>query len=228
MVMKDIEGFYTINKPYGMSSQRAVQFVKKWAREITGDKKIKVGHAGTLDPLATGVLIVAVGRAYTKNIDLLVKETKVYEAQIHLGMTSTTDDAEGEKKVIDDKKRPTQEEIVRVLKGFEGDIAQVPPCYSAIKINGKEAYKRVRGGEDIAMQPRVVHIEEVALLSYVYPVVTVRVVCGKGTYIRSLARDIGAVLGVGAYMSGLVRTRIGAYTIADARSLEGFGYKENV
>lgn len=215
-----------INKPLGMSSQRAVQVVKYWARKKTGNKKIRVGHGGTLDPLATGVLIVAVGREYTKNISVIVGATKEYEAKVFLGATSATDDAEGEKIIHDISHIPLRSDIEKVLQKFIGDIVQIPPAYSAIKIAGKEAYKRVRHGEIVEMQPRTVHIDAIEVMSYTYPIVEIRVICGTGTYIRSLARDIGECLGTGAYMAGLVRTRIGEFTIAHARSLEDFDYKK--
>lgn len=226
--MEEVEGVYTIDKPYGMSSQRAVQIVKRWARERSGNKKIKVGHAGTLDPLATGVLVVAIGRAYTKRIDMIVGAEKEYEAHIFLGMTSTTDDAEGDKIIGNDTLRPSRDDIIHALHRFIGDITQVPPQYSAIKIDGKEAYKRVRKGEMVNMQPRIVHIRSIDLMHYTYPIVTIRVICGKGTYIRSLARDIGVALGTGAYMSDLVRTRIGEFVRADAKHAEDFGYIQHI
>ena len=220
--MEKIEGVYIIDKPLGMSSQRAVQVVKYWAREKTGNKKIKVGHAGTLDPLATGVLIVAVGREYTKNIDTIVAAHKMYDAKIHLGETSTTDDAEGEKTIHEFSHIPSRTDIENVLCTFVGDIAQIPPKYSAIKIGGKEAYKRVRRGEVVEMQSRIVHIDTIEIIEYAYPLLHVRVACGKGTYIRSLARDIGNALGTGAYLSGLVRTSVGDFVITHAQSLDDF------
>lgn len=223
---EQIEGIYIIDKPLSMSSQRAVQIVKYWARAKTGNKKIKVGHAGTLDPLATGVLIVAIGREHTKHIDTIVTATKEYVAKIFLGATSTTDDAEGEKTVCDVSVEPSMEDIVKVVQEYIGDITQIPPTYSAIKIGGKEAYKRVRRGEVVEMKPRTVHIDAIEILSYAYPTIEICVVCGKGTYIRSLARDIGMSLGTGAYLSGLIRTRVGEHTLAHARSLDAFEQKD--
>lgn len=224
--MDNIEGFYVINKPFGMSSQRAVQMIKYWARDKAGNKKIKVGHAGTLDPLATGVLIVAVGRSYTKNIDAIVATNKEYDATIFLGMTSTTDDAEGEKTIREPLSIPSREDVENILHTFVGDIAQIPPAYSAIKIDGKEAYKRVRRGEVVEMRSRMVHIGAIEIVSYTFPHLQIHVTCGKGTYIRSLARDIGEALGTGAYLSGLVRTRVGDHMIADAQSLDDFECKK--
>ncbi len=219
---KDVEGIYVIDKPYGMSSQQAVQTVKYWARRKTGDKNIKVGHGGTLDPCATGVLVVAVGRTHTKNIDKIVATQKEYVADIFLGQTSTTDDAEGDKTDVDVHTVPKRNDIENCVASFVGRISQVPPAYSAIKISGQEAYKRVRRGENIVMQSRRVHIHDITIISYTYPMLTIRVTCGKGTYIRALARDIGATLGVGAYLRALTRTRVGAYTQENARSLDDF------
>lgn len=217
-----VEGFFGLDKPVGISSQRAVQIVKFWARDRTGNKKIKVGHGGTLDPLASGVLVVAIGRLFTKQIDTHVAAEKEYEAGITLGLTSTTDDAEGEKEVHHVATQPSREDVQSALSTFVGEIEQIPPAYSAIKIDGKEAYKRVRGGEDVVMQKRVVVIKEIELLEYAYPLIRIRVVCGKGTYIRSLARDIGSVLGTGGYMSALVRTRVGDFRLAECKSVEDF------
>lgn len=220
--MKFCKGIFAINKPREMSSQRVVQIVKYWARRKSGDHNIKVGHGGTLDPLATGVLVVAVGREYTRKIAAIVAAQKEYVAEITLGQTSETDDQEGKKKIVDTKTIPNDKEIEIVLQKFVGDIEQVPSAYSAIKINGQEAYKRVRRGEHVEMESRTVHIDSITLLSYEYPVIKVSVVCGKGTYIRSLARDIGDKLGTGAYLSQLTRTRVGEFTIANARTVKDF------
>ncbi len=220
--MKYIEGIHVIDKPYGMSSQHAVQIVKYWARRKTDNTKIKVGHGGTLDPLATGVLVVAVGRRYTKKIDAVVASEKEYIAEIYLGKTSTTDDAEGEKTIVDDVTVPSHDDVTRVLQKFIGAVTQIPPAYSAIKIDRQEAYKRVRRGEQVAMKPRVVQITQIDILSYTYPHVRVRVLCGKGTYIRSLARDVGDVLGTGAYLASLVRTRVGDFALDAAADIDQF------
>lgn len=213
---------FAVDKPKGITSQKAVQRVKYWARDVTGNKKVKVGHGGTLDPLATGVLVIAVGRAFTKKIDTYVAAEKEYVASVKLGETSTTDDAEGTKSVLNVLNVPGVEIVERTVQKFVGEIEQVPPAYSAIKINGQEAYKRVRRGEEVVMKPRQVHIELIEILSYDYPALKIRIVCGKGTYIRSLARDIGAKLDTGAYMSDLVRTRVGTFDLCTALSLSAF------
>jgi len=215
-------GIFAVDKPVGITSQRAVQIVKYWARRKTGNKKIKVGHAGTLDPLASGVLVVAVGRDYTKKLNDVVVSKKEYIADIQLGEISSTDDAEGQKTVVNKDKKPSSEEIKNILKQFIGHITQIPPIYSAIKIDGQEAYKRVRRGENIKMKKRTVYIENIEVISYEYPQLKICVVCGKGTYIRSLARDIGDSLNIGAYLSGLVRTRVGDYMLEDAYDIKEF------
>jgi len=218
-----VEGVFALWKPVGISSQRAVQKVKYWARAQTGEKKIRVGHGGTLDPLAEGVLIIAVGRTYTRQIEQHVAAEKEYIAQITLGETSATDDAEGEKTLWPHEVViPDEAAVIQAVGEFVGDIDQVPPAYSAIKLQGQEAYKRVRRGEEVKMQSRTVHIEKIEVLSYSYPFVSIRVICGKGTYIRSLARDIGTALNTGAYMSALTRTRVGAYTQEQCRKIVDF------
>jgi tRNA pseudouridine55 synthase len=201
-----------VNKPKGPSS---FAMVAK-ARKIYGVKKI--GHAGTLDPLASGVLVLAVGREDTKKISEIVGKEKEYVTEITLGETSTTDDGEGERVVVSNLK-PKISEIKKILKKFTGEIMQVPPIFSAIKVAGKRAYKSARAGEKIELKARPVLIKEIELLGYDYPLLKIRVVCGSGTYIRSLARDIGAELKVGAYMSGLVRTRVGEFRIEEAIEL---------
>ena len=223
--MGEYEGIFAINKPIGITSQRAVQIIKQWTRRKTGKKNIKVGHAGTLDPLASGVLVVAIGREYTKKLHFIVKKEKEYVAKIYLGMISVTDDAEGKKKVINKEKKPSQKELEEALHSFVGEIEQRPPAYSAVKIDGQEAYKRVRRGEKVSMEKRKVFIKNITLLSYTYPYVTLRIVCGKGTFIRSLARDIGKSLGVGAYLAQLQRTRVGDFLLCNAQSLDDFGMR---
>lgn len=205
-----------INKTKGPTSFDIVAQVRK----ITNTKK--VGHAGTLDPLASGVLVVAVGREDTKKINSIVEKEKEYIADIKLGEESETDDSEGEKLPISDKV-PTDEEIKAVLLNFGGEIMQVPPQFSAIKIAGKRAYKSARAGVEVELPARPVIIKEIELLAYDYPQVKLRVVTGPGVYIRSLARDIGRELGTGAYMSDLVRTRVGKFTIDKALTVEELG-----
>jgi tRNA pseudouridine55 synthase len=222
--MKKILGLHVINKPLGISSQKAVQIIKWWAWRNSGDKKIKVGHGGTLDPLASGVLVVAVGKEHTKKISTVVGAEKEYVAEITLGQMSTTDDAEGEKTIFSDCKKPLENEVKEVVKKFIGNISQVPPQFSAIKINGQEAYKRVRRGENPSMKSRLVCIKNITVLSYHYPKIRIRVTCGKGTYIRSLARDIGTALGTGGFLSSLERTRVGECNIENANDIDDYRF----
>ncbi|MCK4635956.1 MAG: tRNA pseudouridine(55) synthase TruB [Candidatus Moranbacteria bacterium] len=221
------KGFFVINKPIGISSQRAVQFVKYWARKKTGNRKIKVGHAGTLDPLATGVLVIAIGREYTKQIDKVVQSEKEYLAEIKLGETSETDDQEGKKTIYNVENVPTKSEIKKTLKKFTGKIKQTPPAYSAIKIKGQEAYKRVRKGEIVKMKEREVEIKKIDLLFYDFPILKIKVVCGKGTYIRSLARDVGEELKIGGYLFSLQRTRVGKFELKNAYEVFEFKREKN-
>ena len=184
-------------------------------RKITGVKK--VGHAGTLDPLASGVLVIAVGREATKQLSEIVGQEKEYIADIRLGLTSTTDDEEGSKQEIKKLKKSEikEEDIKGVLKKFVGEIDQMPPKYSAIKVNGRRAYKSARKGEVVELKPRKVEIKEIEILDYKYPDLKLRVITGKGVYIRSLARDLGVVLGVGGYLADLERIRVGEFRIED-------------
>jgi tRNA pseudouridine55 synthase len=205
-----------INKPKGPSSFKIISELRK----ITGIKRI--GHGGTLDPLASGVLVVAIGKEFTKKINLEVAKEKEYEAQIMLGITSTTDDEEGIKnlgkglgKVIEKK------DIENILPKFIGQIEQIPPVYSAIKIDGKEAYKLARKGKDPEMKSRKVEIRNIEILDYNWPLLSIKVVCGPGVYIRSLARDLGEALGTGGYLHELVRTRVGEHKLEDCWALPG-------
>ena len=204
---------FAINKPKGPSSFWVVAQVRK----ITGVKK--VGHAGTLDPLASGVLVVAVGREDTKRIDETVAKEKEYIADFRLGQISETDDAEGEKTFVSDI-RPERAAVETAIAKFIGAIMQVPPIFSAMKVGGQRAYKMAREGKTVEMAARPVLIKDIELLEYDYPQMKIRVVCGPGVYIRSLARDIGRELACGAYMSDLVRTRVGDFRIEDALTIE--------
>ena len=221
-----------IYKPKGVTSFDVVQQIKR----LTGEKK--VGHAGTLDPLAEGVLIVGVGRESTKKLRFILEEDKEYIAEIKLGYYSTTDDEEGEKKKVKVKNWPTIEEIKKVTKTFIGDIIQISPAYSAIKIGGERAYKKARRGEKFTRPPRIVTIKEIEILEYQlksfdeikqsdgsiipsgkYPVLKIKTIVGSGTYIRSIAREIGEKLNTGGYLTSLIRTRIGAHKIKDSIKL---------
>lgn len=213
--MKFEEGtIVAINKPRGPSSNHAVIRVKKTSRIK------RVGHAGTLDPLASGVLVVGVGRAATKLLWGADLQEKEYVADVHFGMTSTTGDEAGEKTVVEIREIPSEEALRAALAKFVGKISQTPPIFSALKIAGKPAYKLARKGVEVELKPRIVEILSIDLLSYAWPTAQVRVVCKSGVYIRSLVQDVGADLGVGAYMANLVRTRVGKYKIEDAIHLD--------
>ena len=201
--MKDI---FAVYKPKGPTSNQILTKI----RRRTGIKK--VGHAGTLDPLAQGILVVGVGRAATKQLGTIVAKEKEYLATVRLGYTSTTDDNEGQKEKIQDITKPLLVHVKNTLKQFKGEIDQVPPIYSAIKIKGQEAYKLARKGKEVKMKSRKALIKKISLISYKYPYLKIKVVTGPGVYIRSLARDIGQVLGTGGYLSSLERTRVGRFT----------------
>lgn len=209
-----MEGIFAVNKPVGITSHDVIYKL----RRQTGVKRI--GHAGTLDPLASGVLVVAIGREFTKQLEKHVKSEKEYIAEIFLGQTSTTDDMEGEKIIVNNKIKPNFDEVEKTLKQFVGKIMQTPPSYSAIKVGGKVAYKQARIGKALKLEPREVKIKNIELLDYKYPVIKLKITCGKGVYIRSLARDIGEKLKTGAYMKSLVRTRVGDFKIENAKNLE--------
>lgn len=213
-----MQTIFPIIKPKGPTSHDIVDQVRK----ITGVRK--VGHAGTLDPLASGVLVIGITREGTKQMSELVKTGKEYLAKVKLGQTSSTDDEEGEKTETfqTSQTKPDLPDIKDVLPQFIGNIKQVPPIYSAVKIKGKSAYKYARKGEELKLEPREVEIKEIEIISYEWPNVHLRIVTGSGVYIRSLARDIGESLGTGAYLAGLERIRVGQYTKDDALTLEEF------
>lgn len=208
---------FSFYKPKGITSNDAVQKV----RSIVG-RSVRVGHAGTLDPLARGVLVIAVGREATKTISEVVKKEKEYVAEITLGFESSTDDAEGEKipRQAQDKPNPNLEDVQKTFPEFIGRIKQIPPIYSAIKVRGQEAYKYARQGQVVEMKSREVEIKNIELLEYKWPLLKIKVLTGPGVYIRSLARDIGKKLGVGGYLSFLERTRVGDFKKEDAVLVE--------
>jgi tRNA pseudouridine55 synthase len=180
-------------------------------------RQLKVGHAGTLDPFATGLLVILLGDATKKATDFL-KLDKVYEAEICLGKASTTGDPEGEITGVSEL-QPSEEEIQTVLRQFTGEIRQRPPIFSAIKINGQRAYRLARDGKEVEIPKRTVNIYSLELLEYTYPTLKIRAHVGSGTYIRSLAVDIGEALGTGAYCQALRRTRIAKWSVEDARTI---------
>lgn len=207
------------NKPYGWTSFDLVnKFRYKLSRKLDV-KKIKVGHAGTLDPLATGVMILCTGKA-TKLIDEFQYQVKEYVATLKLGETTPSFDLEHEVDEVFPVAHITCEEVERVLQTFVGKIEQIPPAFSACKVDGKRAYDLARKGRDVELKPKTLVIDEIELLECNLPVIKIRVVCSKGTYIRALARDIGLALQSGAHLTGLERTRIGDVTLAECMSTE--------
>jgi tRNA pseudouridine55 synthase len=184
-------------------------------------KKLKVGHAGTLDPKATGILILCTGKA-TSKIETLQADEKEYVATLKLGATTPSYDLESAEDRQFDTSHISKDVLVEVLKQFIGVIAQVPPEYSAIKIDGKRAYEYARKGIAIEIKPKILEVKEIEVLSFSLPEVKLRIVCGKGTYIRALARDIGEALQSGAYLTGLRRTRVGDYDLNQAINLVDF------
>lgn len=208
-----MEEIIFVDKPSGMSSFGAVARVRRLLSEREGHK-VKVGHTGTLDPFATGLLILLAGKA-TKKAPELTKLDKVYEATIRLGATSSTGDPEGEITITDKKPEISRGKIIETLAQFVGEIEQTPPAFSAIKINGQRAYKLARAGKAVEMPKRKVTIYELELLDYASPFLKIRTHVSSGTYIRTLAEDIGEVLGCGAYTTELRRTKIADYDIAE-------------
>lgn len=202
-----------IDKPAGITSFGVVARVRRRLSEHLG-KKAKVGHTGTLDPFATGLMIIVTGKE-CRNAMQYSKLDKEYEATIRLGQTSSTGDPEGELTNVSDT-QPTKEAVEAALEQFKGEITQRPPIFSAIKINGRRAYDLARKGEAVEVPERQVMIYELELLDYSYPDIRIRTHVGSGTYIRSLAVDIGKVLETGAYCAKLRRTKVGKFSVSDA------------
>ena len=218
------EGAYIyINKPYRMSSFGALAHIRYLVSKRLHVKRVKMGHAGTLDPLATGVLILCTGKA-TKQIEQLQLHTKEYTATLQLGATTASFDKEHTVDYTYPTKHITRELIEQTLPQFVGDIQQVPPVYSACMVDGHRAYKMARKGEEVELAAKPIHIDEIELTDFdpVTMQMSIRVVCGKGTYIRSLARDIGVALGSGAFLTALCRTRVGDIRIEDCLTFDEF------
>jgi tRNA pseudouridine55 synthase len=246
--MTQLSGVINLDKPPGMSSAKAVDKVKHLLPRGT-----KIGHAGTLDPFATGVLLLLVGRA-TRLCERLMDQPKQYEATVKLGATTATDDPESPEepgdtgvppvRATDANQRSTslfqsdtqhgqdarvtgkllhRDDIVRVLPQFIGAIQQRPPAFSAMKIAGRRAYELARDGKSPQLQPRTVNVYKIDLLDFAWPLLRLRIDCGRGTYIRAIARDLGAALGVGGYLTQLRRTRSGEFAIDSSVTLERLG-----
>jgi tRNA pseudouridine55 synthase len=211
------QGLLLIDKPSDWTSFDVVNYVRRMvaAREGKKPKNCKVGHTGTLDPLATGLLVLLVSKEYTRRAGEFNKLDKTYEVTMKLGETSTTADEEGEKSVVSDR-QPSREELAGSLKKFTGDIMQTPPIYSAMKVDGQRAYKLARTGKEVVLEPRPAKIYSSDLTGYEYPFVKFTSRVSSGTYIRSLVEDLGRELGTGAYMSDLRRTTVGSFDISQA------------
>ena len=214
-----MEEIILIDKPEGMSSFGVVARVRRKLRDREG-KKVKVGHTGTLDPFATGLLILLAGRA-TKKSDEFLKNDKEYEATVLLGKTSATGDIEGEITKTSDKV-PTLDEIKIVLEKLTGEIDQKVPAFSAVKINGKRAYQLAREGKEVETPTRKVTVYKIEILDYTYPELKIKTHVSSGTYIRTLGEDIGKLLGTGAYLTTLRRTKIADYSVDDAIPLDEY------
>lgn len=201
-----------VDKPIGWTSFDAVKRLRGAIQRRLGVKRFKVGHAGTLDPLATGVLLVCTGRA-TRRITELQEGMKEYVAELTLGATTPSFDLETQIDATYPWEHITEQLVRDVLPRFTGRVMQVPPVFSAVKVDGKRAYSLARKGHDVELKPKPLEIRELEILSFEPPKLTLRVLCGKGTYIRALARDLGEALGSGAHLSALRRTRVGDFTI---------------
>lgn len=215
------DGILLVDKPKGWTSHDVVAKVRNILKKQAGHN-IKVGHTGTLDPMATGLLVLVIG-SYTKKAQDFSKLDKTYEAKMKLGENSSTDDTEGEKTYISDKK-PGKTEVEKVLESFTGEIEQTPPDYSAIKVAGKRAYKLAREGKTVEIKSRIITIYDISRITYEYPHISFMVSVSSGTYIRSLAKDIGNKLKTGAYLEELKRTEIGSFKLGGASTVTDINF----
>jgi tRNA pseudouridine55 synthase len=220
-----MQGLLLVNKPSGWTSFDVVNYVRRIVANAEGKKpkNVKVGHTGTLDPLATGLLVILVGKEYTRRAAELSKQDKTYQVTMRLGQTSTTGDDEGEKTLVSDS-QPSQNEVLAALQQFQGDVMQTPPAFSAIKVNGQRAYKLAREGKAVELQARPVTIHSIELNDYSYPEVRFTCRVSSGTYIRSLVEDLGGILETGAYMSNLIRTEIDSFELLDAIDVSSLSF----
>lgn len=205
----NFNGLLIVDKPMGWSSMDVIRRIRR------ATDRCKAGHAGTLDPLATGVVVCCLGKA-TKLVDSLMGGTKVYETKVDLSAFTKTDDLEGEREEVAVDTPPTRQQILEALTQLTGEIQQVPPLYSAIHVNGQRAYKLARKGETVQIEPRTVMVHNIQLLDDTWPMADLKITCGKGTYIRSIARDLGNILGTGGHCVTLRRTAVGDYTLDHA------------
>jgi tRNA pseudouridine55 synthase len=211
-------GLLLIDKPIGFTSMDVCAVIRGRLKAGGAPKRVKVGHAGTLDPLATGLLIILIGRA-TRMCEQFMADTKEYTTAIDLSVTNPTYDLESETEPVPVAAPPSREDIEQALTAFVGDIQQTPPAHSAMKVGGRRAYTLARSGQDPKLEPRPVRIDRLDITGYSWPSLELTITCGKGTYIRSLARDIGQALGTGGILTALRRTRTGSFLVDDAEQL---------
>lgn len=209
-----LEGIVNLDKPAGLSSAQVLNRIKRLL-----PRGVKLGHAGTLDPFATGVLLVLVGKA-TRRCEQLMGQPKTYETTIRLGATTPTDDLTSEARAWSGAREVARKRVEEAVAAFVGEIGQRPPAFCAMKVGGRPAYKLARQGKSVPLEERLVRVYRIDLLRYEWPEVVLRIECGRGTYIRSIARDLGEALHVGGYLTALRRTRIGAYDVESAVTLE--------
>ena len=216
-----MQGVLLVDKPAGWTSFDVVNYVRRMVANAEGKKPkhVKVGHTGTLDPFATGLLVLLIGKEYTRRANELSKVDKTYQLTLRLGETSSTGDPEGEIIVVSDT-APELEVLQGAVERFRGPIQQVPPIYSAIKVNGQRAYKLARAGQSVVLEPRPVTIRRLEIVDYTYPEARLVAEVSSGTYIRTLVTDIGEALGTGAYTTALRRTTVGSYGIGQATEVK--------
>lgn len=214
MESQPLVGILNLNKPPGLSSARAVSRVKRLLPRST-----KIGHAGTLDPFATGVLLLLIGKA-TRLCESLMDQPKQYEATVRLGGTTATDDPESPEIPTPDVQPVSAAQLESALQNFVGEILQRPPAFSAMKVGGRRAYDLARKGQTVELKARLVRVYGIETLDYAWPLARLRIDCGRGTYVRAIARDLGRSLGTGGYLTALCRTAIGPFRIDGAASLE--------
>ena len=212
--METLNGLLVLDKPGGMTSRAALDRAQRWF-----PRRTRLGHTGTLDPLATGVLVLCLGNS-TRLAEYVQRMGKTYRTRLRLGATSDTDDADGTVTAVEGARVPTPDEIATAVKAFVGPIAQTPPAFSAVKVTGRRAYDLARSGEEVALAAKTVQVYGIDVLAYEPPLLDLEVRCGKGTYVRSLGRDLGARLGCGALVQKLRRLRVGPFTVDNAVSLD--------
>ncbi len=218
-----MEGLLLVDKPAGWTSFDVVKYVRGLVARASSKphRKIKVGHTGTLDPFATGLLILLIGKTYTSRSEQMLKQDKSYQAIMEFGHTSSTGDPEGKLTESNPNSlHPETDELLKALASFKGNILQTPPAFSAIKVNGVRSYKLARQNQEVELNAREVNVKTLELISYNYPQAEIRTTVSSGTYIRSLVQDIGLSLGVGAYTKELRRLSIGSYSIDYAKQIE--------